>query len=191
MLAKARLSAEEENRMGSSMRKIKGRSVQLEDDLPTESRNKRFEKFLEEEQTRLANQGSKVGVSAASQGVSKGQPQPEEGMLDGKVKDQGLLKVEVNQELVHKVIQERDHIGYPDDLIILGTREEIMEDVSLCQAANYNRSELESLIPHNANILLDNQELEVGGERSAPSSDMGPNEPDEMYTHYSDPRSSH
>ena len=188
LLANARLNSEEENRRGPIMRQLKGRSSKLEDDLPIDSSNKRFEKFIEGEQIRLTTQSRKVGDIAARHGISKGLPHPEEGRLDGKVKEQGYLSIEVKQELVHKVIQERDLSGCLDDLILLGTRKEIMEDIRLCQEANYSRSELESLIPHNANILLDHQELEGGGERSAPSSDMGPNEPDEMYTHYSDPR---
>ena len=218
LLVRAKKIAEEASLEGSGLRNYKARVVQFEDDLPTEIGNARFEKFLKnqevirEEQNKTDGKGPFCKVAeqvnqmaqaensttvigdqtSAMVGERLSAQQGSELHEQNKVQKE-MIPVNVKVEQLEKKAQNRDNSEVSDELLMLGTREDLLEDVRLCQAANYSPIELQSLVPQGIQIPIEiGNKLEeggssFGGQLSVPSSDMGPNEPEDYYTHYSDP----
>ena len=114
----------------------------------------------------------------------------EKAKLEGGTGIKYLSALEVKIEEVKDLDRKEGNSGFKDDLIVLGTKQDILEDVRLCQGANYNIAELECLVPTGAKILgLEACNKSDSGDcKLSLSSEGGPNEPDDYYSHHSDPR---
>ena len=173
LLVKAKRYDAEANEEGPILGKSKVRQVRGEEDHPNDSGKARYETLLKEEQVRLDSSDS-----------------PREGekaKLEGGTGIKYLSALEVKIEEVKDLDRKEGNSGFKDDLIVLGTKQDILEDVRLCQGANYNIAELEYLVPTGAKIL-GLEACNSGDCKLSLSSEGGPNEPDDYYSHHSDPR---